>query len=161
MCGWRRKLERKVRSFSPALPSVFLPCLMPTPSCTVGNKSGWLYVQRPIREPRTTAMIWCYLRGICWFRLLQVGPWGNGDVFEFRLQLSSSCGSALLSRRYGMHRPGIRTRDLLIIPAYDRVFPVFPPAAMALTRSSSSEKDERVPPGASAVPRIVSCSPSK
>jgi hypothetical protein len=29
------------------------------------------------RAQHHAAMIWCYLRGICWFRLLQGGLWGN------------------------------------------------------------------------------------
>src|ERR1700722_1399464 len=47
-----------------------------------------------------------------WFR----GAFGEtGDVLEFPLQLSRSFGSAILSRQYGMHCLGIRTRDLPII----------------------------------------------
>src|ERR1700761_7367654 len=72
------------------------------------------------RAPHHAAMISCYLRGICWFRLLRGAVGETGDMLEFRLQLGCSFGSDLLSRQYRMDCRGIRTRNVLIIPAYHR-----------------------------------------
>ena len=35
-------------------PTISRSAIMPTPSCTVGNKSGRLCLHRPVREPRTS-----------------------------------------------------------------------------------------------------------
>jgi hypothetical protein len=79
------------------------------------------YYTSQIIEPYPTSTIWGLFyagyAGFDWFR----GAFGEtGDVLEFRLQLSRSFGSAILSRQYGMHCLGIRTRDVVIISTKKR-----------------------------------------